>query len=461
MTVRDSLNTLLMAPEFQKLEHRLRNLSAFHILGIERRELSHSALLGWLLDPRANHGFGLEPLRRFLMTSASLSSRPSPMLDAIDIDTIDLDTVIVETEVNVPIPNTSTIRRLDLLVSLPCADAPRGTPVLVVEYKVDSSEGEDQTKDYAAWAEAQPTTIGDRDVLPLQVFLCPSRGEAAEPEPPFIRFDYDSYVHWLDGLEAMSGTAQSKFLLREFRTCLAQRADVSDIEQDELLDKLQTSFPKELIELRNASSLSLAPFSALIANHNEVFGMLGLLTKNRPKGASAFAAAMRRALKGVLQDSDWKIGGVGSLCATSVWSADIARELIENRSLGMTSVLRLQFFMDRPKRRARLALEVVGDLPGLSPAENRALRERVAGELRKRIPSTASGKLGRGQTIIALLIATPQIETLEDDNEANVASLRVEIENVANEASQVWEAARLWMSSDFASVLKSAAPTSG
>src|SRR5271170_4689545 len=100
MNVREAINALLSASDFDALEERLRNRSVFHILGVETREVSHSAFLGWLLDPRESHGMGTAPLRRFMLMASAIGSKESPgvMLDAADVDGLDLDSVEVATE---------------------------------------------------------------------------------------------------------------------------------------------------------------------------------------------------------------------------------------------------------------------------------------------------------------------------------------------------------------------------
>jgi hypothetical protein len=62
----------------------------------------------------------------------------------------------VDLEVSVLVPGGKHARRVDLMVSVPRGDGARA--VLVVEYKVDAAETDDQTVDYAAWASAETAT---------------------------------------------------------------------------------------------------------------------------------------------------------------------------------------------------------------------------------------------------------------------------------------------------------------
>lgn len=153
-SLRQALGRLLAAPAFQRLEARLRQRTAFDVLGIATRELSHAGLLAWLLDPRAAHGLSDQPLRTLLLLAADLAPESDHrMLDAVDVDGLDLLGAYVTTEHSIQ----SGVRRLDVLVS---RDLNGAEPLLVVEYKVDAEEGTDQTADYAAWAQEHPLRGG-------------------------------------------------------------------------------------------------------------------------------------------------------------------------------------------------------------------------------------------------------------------------------------------------------------
>ena len=56
--------------DLEHLEDLLAEFNLFDVLKIERRELQHSALLAWLLDPTASHGLQDYFLRRFLTAAA-------------------------------------------------------------------------------------------------------------------------------------------------------------------------------------------------------------------------------------------------------------------------------------------------------------------------------------------------------------------------------------------------------
>ena len=66
-----ALQRLILDEDLEHLEDLLAEFNLFDVLKIERRELQHSALLAWLLDPSASHGLQDYFLRRFLTAAAA------------------------------------------------------------------------------------------------------------------------------------------------------------------------------------------------------------------------------------------------------------------------------------------------------------------------------------------------------------------------------------------------------
>ena len=62
----EALQNLILDREFETLEDQLAEFNLFDILKIEHKELQHSALLAWLLNPRGSHGLGNYFLRTCL-----------------------------------------------------------------------------------------------------------------------------------------------------------------------------------------------------------------------------------------------------------------------------------------------------------------------------------------------------------------------------------------------------------
>jgi hypothetical protein len=406
-SLRYALCELIASPAFVALEERLRNRSALHILGIDRRELSHAALLAWVLDPRASHGMGSTPLRRFLLAAASFSQVASSMLDPIDIDELDLDALITETEV----PILDGRRRLDVLVSQPpsAGNDERGAPVLVIEYKVDAAEGEDQTAAYAQWASTRPVAMSRSGVLALQVFLCPDRN-AGKPHSPFVYLDYDAYLGWLVGLAELDQSARAKFLLTEFRDCLAQRDDVTDVAADRLVERIREGHAKAINSLTNASPDALAAFRAVFSRHGQALSVLGISLGRRSLGDSAFVVAVRKGLQARLRADLWShSGGAGSVRSVFLPASAQLRE---------QHGLLVQLWMARPRRGlARVSIEVVSRT-AIRDGAHTAMRDAVAASLRShpgasRIQANAATQ----STVVTFRLEAPGIDEPESDTE--------------------------------------------
>jgi hypothetical protein len=428
MEIRSALNTVLASPAFQRLEERVRDVTIFEILGIAGRELSHAAFLAWLLRPDGTHGSGSASLRRFLLLATSLLDDgprgiSSPrVLDAADVDDLSLDSLLVETEV----PIDGGARRFDILVSHP-PEKPgdlRGAPVLIIEYKVDAMEGKDQTADYAAWATRHPSSTG---VLPLQVFLCPPAYRGPAPSPPFVTLDFDACLLWLDAITSFEHSERAQFLIREFRACLTRRADVTDWEQDDLVDRLRSDAATHnaVAFLRAANDQVLSPYRSVIERHSDAFSALDV-TLSRPQslGDSATIVRVRNAIRGALDNGRWAVSeGKGSLTARFVGAGQVLR----------SHGLKLQFWMERPMaERGALALEFSGK-------SDAALKASLAESLRNRISCVLPGtRSRRGGTVVRVGVTMRGVHDIGDDDllraDSNEDAIRYLVEVVTNAA---------------------------
>jgi hypothetical protein len=434
MDLRSALNQLLSAPDFQALEARLRNVSAFHILGIARRELSHAGFLRWLLDPRASHGAGSEPLRRFMLLAADLGEGTG-LLDVADVDELDLDSMSVTTEFAIEVGDRT--RRPDLVV---VTDSEQ--PVLVVEYKVDAEEGEDQTAAYVKWAKTQRLDrSGGRTPLPLLVYICPHRKKGKKPSPPFVHITYEPYLGWLEAVGVVVRAKQAVFLLEEFRTCLAQRDDVEDKGRQELVDNLEANRAESIRVLRDANGEQLAPFKTVVARHSEALAYLGIETKRRlTLGPSPFLARLREVLGHTLSEGLWTYGGVeGSIFA-------IFRPFQEATSLKGLGNLRVHFVVTRPDNgSARVALEISAGISGLNKVAARKARLRIAESAREALTKTHANLHSSGQSVIRFNVLLPGINDLEDDTEERVGAFEKEIEQAAETVKSVEKPLKRWV----------------
>ena len=407
-TQRSALNLLVSAPEFQTLERKLRNKSVFQILGIENRELSHAKFLAWLLNPLESHGMGNTPLRGFLLLAASKQT-DQDVLDVLDVDELELDALRVETEIPI---NVGRDRRLDVLVSQPpTGEDERGAPILIVEYKVDAKESKDQTRDYAIWAANSLVPLRRGPSKPLQVFLSPT--DSAQPEPPFVLIEYETYCEWLRSLASLECSSRAKFLVEEFLSCLAQRRDVENQEVEELCERLNDRLGAAIAVLRFAPKEFKVQHAPFIGRHAKALFELGLVLGRVGKGESAFVLATRETLRSKLTDSRWEhLGGAGSLRSLFLPATHMLRD-----TLG----LNLQLFMARPlDGRASMALEVTIARSGTKSEGIIPRRIAVAESLRKFLLTPPPlAKPATNSTVLRFNLKT-SIQSPEDDHQAAV-----------------------------------------
>jgi hypothetical protein len=458
MTVRDAINALLSAPEFEALEERLRNRSVFHLLGVDTRELSHSAFLAWLIDPRESHGMGATPLRRLMLLAAAAASTSGSdvMLDATDIDGLDLDAVEVSPEHVV-----DDKRRIDVVV---LDGSGEEIPLLVVEYKVDAAEGEDQTKDYAAWASKHPVAAA-AGRLPLQVFLCPDRDDETTPAAPFVHVSYKAYLQWLASLRPSNERA--RFLVGEFISCLEQRNDARAPEIEVALAKLSAAHGQAIDVLTRASREDRESIAPVLRRHEVVLKLLGVtVASRRDFGGSALVAEGRDVASVTLSPERWSTsgGGVGSLKVTlrASVAADTALrgEGLLGATYGDSYPLALHAFLTRPVNGVaplRLAIRGETDVPGWDLAELHDLRDKIAADLRSRLASGPLAEaLGTKATIATLKVKAPGVRSGDEDTPTTASAARPWLMKAFEALRAVETDLELWCSKRLPELLREA-----
>ena len=140
----------------------LAEFNLFRVLGITRDELSHSAFLAWLLNPRQTHGLGDYVLRRFLIEAAAEArSLGMSTISPVDVDAWRFLDVEVATERH----------NIDILLI-----GRNDGFVCVIENKIGASEQPNQLEKYLKTVKSVYPKL-----TPLPVFLTP-RGTS--PEKP-------------------------------------------------------------------------------------------------------------------------------------------------------------------------------------------------------------------------------------------------------------------------------------
>ena len=161
------------------LEERQGEVDVFYELNQHDKELFHSDMLAWLLNPRGSHGLGDRFLRGFL---SLLHGRPP-------ISATDRPATRVAREVHLNYEGESG--RLDILIENSSANY-----VCAIENKVWAREGENQLPWYRKVLTDE--YAGNVDL----VFLTPDgrAPEEDEEHPHWIRISYSRILNLIDGL---------------------------------------------------------------------------------------------------------------------------------------------------------------------------------------------------------------------------------------------------------------------
>lgn len=131
-----ALQALIMDPDFERLEDLLAEFNLFDVLGIQRRELQHSAFLAWLLNPRGSHGLRDYFLRHFLLRAAAEGQdRGIGDFTPVDVDGWKLDATDIEVATERDNIDILLVNETDGFVCL-------------VENKIDAEEGKGQLTRY-------------------------------------------------------------------------------------------------------------------------------------------------------------------------------------------------------------------------------------------------------------------------------------------------------------------------
>ena len=200
-----ALQRLILDEDLEHLEDLLAEFNLFDVLKIERRELQHSALLAWLLDPSASHGLQDYFLRRFLTAAAAKAQDDGITgITPLHVDAWELANVEVATERH----------NIDILL-ISNADQ----IVCIVENKIGASEHSSQLKRYLDTVEREYP-----DLTQFPIFLTP---DGIEPESEkdaerYVALGYQQIADLIDrtvntrGSTISSGIAE--FLAQYART---------------------------------------------------------------------------------------------------------------------------------------------------------------------------------------------------------------------------------------------------
>jgi hypothetical protein len=217
------IEELIEDPKFKQLNQDLSETTLFDVLGISLEERTHSRMLGWLLDPAESHGLGGTILRRFLYESAKLARSKRIGFDGngspitpLGAETFSFSDLEIRSEYCL-----SPERRLDLLLW-----SKGGGWLCVIENKILSGEGEEQTTDY--YSEVLNRFPATDFPHRLFVYLTPDGSESKSRH--FVPMNY-SVVEMLLCAGSDSSSAFGRSAIDQYVRCLRRRVVARELKE--------------------------------------------------------------------------------------------------------------------------------------------------------------------------------------------------------------------------------------
>ncbi len=130
---------LVFSQDFKDLEARLesRDPNLWQILNISRKEVLVSQFLTWILNPKSQHSFEAQFLRRLVIETLRVDKGAHTSLSPVEIAVMDLSEAEVKAE------EWLEKRRCDIVIR-----SPKDGFLCIIENKVGAKEGDEQTKYY-------------------------------------------------------------------------------------------------------------------------------------------------------------------------------------------------------------------------------------------------------------------------------------------------------------------------
>lgn len=225
--IRDDIIKFKNDPDFQKLENFYYSKSFSEILGVSRREMSHSGFISWLLDSSESHNLGQYSIKKFLDILLKHSYEVQKLKHKDLFNAFATDDFLIQNLIIRPEYSIKAVGRLDIYVELNLLISDVAKKVIVViENKVESKENNDQTNNYYnhfCQLESDTTIV-------LYVYLSAISTleliELTEPEcncKHFIHINYQSLVDYLlEPALNQNISAKTKNIITEYLQSLSQ-----------------------------------------------------------------------------------------------------------------------------------------------------------------------------------------------------------------------------------------------
>lgn len=199
--IRDEIIKFKNDLDFQKLVNLYYSKSYSEVLGVSRREISHTSFLAWLLGNMESHNLGDFPIKKFLdiilkFSSDKLKIKHSKLFNSFVTEDYLIERQFIKSEYAI-----KNVGRLDIYIDLILLIAGEKTNIkLIIENKIESRENNDQTTNYFNYFNP---TENEENII-IYIYLTPISTldliELTEPEcncKEFIQINYQSIVDYL------------------------------------------------------------------------------------------------------------------------------------------------------------------------------------------------------------------------------------------------------------------------
>lgn len=193
MDVKKTIVELYNNQDYQALSGFYNRTTVLNVFGIERSENRHSAFLRWLLDNRSSHGLGNEPIKKLLRLYALVMPQKEdvPLQNLLLVGDYDISFSDYPTTEKTIDKSVTKKGRFDLWARMELIDRQnnRLKVALVIENKIYSKEGADQTLDYHNYLSSH---LAEDEFL-IELFLT----QTDAPKPNCNSFKHITYQQLL------------------------------------------------------------------------------------------------------------------------------------------------------------------------------------------------------------------------------------------------------------------------
>ena len=202
---------LLNDSNFEDLERELQKPNIFSILGINRKELKHSNILVWLLDPNESHGFGNRFLIRVLRDLATIEKNDA--LNIIKINKLNFSNVEVKREVSYSNNEKGSI---DILIDFRDKD---DKLVICIENKIDTTDSEGQLEKYQNFIDKDEKFCNYNKVF---VYLTPYGKEPVNFKgmKKWYNYSYEKIINHLENIREVTINTTIKTYISDYLSTL-------------------------------------------------------------------------------------------------------------------------------------------------------------------------------------------------------------------------------------------------